>query len=182
MGQMGRGLGFSTGPADKLPPLELRRFAAPFEELRDASDAWLARRGHRPRVFLANMGAASDFAERSAYARNFFEAGGFEVLDMGGFVDAHAAVLVFTKSEARIAAVCSSDTIYRAVIPEVAPQLKNAGARTVVVAGDPAENLTTWRAAGVDRFIFRGCHVVESLGELLREEGVIELDEGIATT
>ncbi|MET0220385.1 MAG: methylmalonyl-CoA mutase subunit beta, partial [Tardiphaga sp.] len=45
----------------KFPPLEPIRLAAPFEALRDKSDHLLARRGARPRVFLANLGTPADF-------------------------------------------------------------------------------------------------------------------------
>src|SRR5512138_757279 len=42
---------------DPLPPM---RLAAPFEALRDKSDAILQKTGKRPKVFLANLGTAAD--------------------------------------------------------------------------------------------------------------------------
>ena len=63
------------------------------------------------------------------------------------------------------------------MVPEVAPQLKAAGARSVVLAGHPGRQRAAWRAAGVDRFIFIKCDVLETLRDLLREEGVLEADE-----
>ena len=61
-------------------------FASAFEELRDASDAFAARHGHkRPRVFLAGVGSIAErVIARKTYAMNFFEAGGFEVLANDG--------------------------------------------------------------------------------------------------
>jgi methylmalonyl-CoA mutase len=50
--------------------------------------------------------------------------------------------------------------------------LKAAGARTVVLAGNPGANEAAWRAAGVSRFIFIKCDVLGTLREMLREEGV----------
>jgi methylmalonyl-CoA mutase len=148
-------------------------FAEPFEELRDASDAWQATHGKRPRVFLANMGPAADHTTRATYSKNFFEAGGFEVIGNNGFRDAEAAVRAFAESGAGIAVICSSDKLYPDLVPQVAPKLKAAGARTVVLAGNPGANETNWRTAGVDRFIFIRCDVLATLRELHREEGVL---------
>src|SRR5262249_58013312 len=104
----------------------------PFEELRDAGDAYQAARGHRPRVFLANLGPVAHHGARSIYAKNFFEAGGFEVLGNDGFRDAAAAAKAFAASGANVAVICSSDKLYPDVVPELTPRLKAAGARSVV--------------------------------------------------
>ncbi len=63
---------------DALTPL---RLAEPFEKLRDKSDARLKASGARPKVFLANLGKASDFTARATFAKSFFEAGGIEAVD-----------------------------------------------------------------------------------------------------
>jgi methylmalonyl-CoA mutase len=59
------------------------------------------------------------------------------------------------------------------MVPQVAPKLKAAGVRSVVLAGNPGPNETAWRAAGVDRFIFIKCDVLATLRDMLREEGVL---------
>lgn len=56
---------------------------------------------------------------------------------------------------------------------QAAPKLKAAGARCVVLAGNPGANEAAWREAGVDRFIFIKCDVLGVLREMLREEGVL---------
>jgi methylmalonyl-CoA mutase len=172
IGQIAQALHFHTEPT-QVPPLPLHPFAKPFEDLRDASDAWLLAHGQRPRVFLANMGSVAHYNARATYAKNFFEAGGFEVLGNTGFRDAAAAAQAFAAGGARIAVICSSDKLYPEVVPQLAPQLKAAGARTVVLAGNPGANEAAWRAAGVDRFIFIKCDVLTTLRDLLREEGVL---------
>jgi methylmalonyl-CoA mutase len=63
---------------DALTPM---RLAAPFEKLRDLSDAWLKSNGSRPKVFLANLGTATDFTARATFAKSFFEAGGIEAVE-----------------------------------------------------------------------------------------------------
>jgi methylmalonyl-CoA mutase len=155
---------------DPLPP---RPCAAPFEALRDASDAHRARHGRRPVAFLANMGPLAHHTARATWSKNFLEAGGFEVLINNGFADADAAAKAFADSGARIAVICSSDRLYETVVAEVAPRLKEAGARTVILAGNPGEQEENHRAAGVDRFIFLKCDVLGTLRELLTEEGVL---------
>ncbi len=47
-----------------LPP---RRLAEPFERLRDAADAHLARTGKRPQVFLANLGELAAYSTRATW-------------------------------------------------------------------------------------------------------------------
>jgi methylmalonyl-CoA mutase len=171
LGQLATALGFHIEPT-VIAPLTPHPFAEPFEELRDASDAWQASHGRRPRVFLANMGPVAHHTARATYSKNFFEAGGFEVVGKG-FKDADAAARAFAASGATVAVICSSDKLYPEVVPQVAPKLKAAGARTVVLAGNPGANEAAWRAAGVDRFIFMKCDVLATLRDMLRAEGVL---------
>jgi methylmalonyl-CoA mutase len=173
LGQLAEALGFQQ-TSTRILPLEARGFAEPFEALRDAADAWQAGHERRPRVFLANMGPIAHHTARAAYSKNFFEAGGFEVITNDGFQDdAAAAAKAFAESGATIAVICSSDKLYPELVPSVARQLKAAGARSVVLAGNPAENEAAWREAGVDRFIFIKCDVLATLREMLQEEGVL---------
>jgi methylmalonyl-CoA mutase len=172
IGQLALALGFHAEPT-LLPPLTPHPFAEPFEELRDASDSWQAVHGRRPRVFLANLGPVAHHTARATYAKNFFEAGGFEVVGNDGFRDADAAARAFAQSGATIAVLCSSDKLYPEFVPQAAPKLKAAGARSVVLAGNPGTNEAAWRAAGVGRFIFIKCDVLATLREMLREEGVL---------
>ncbi len=69
--------------------------------------------------------------------------------------------------------ICSSDKLYPDVVPAAAEKLKTAGARSVVLAGNPGENEQPWHEAGVDRFIFLKCNVLETLRALLVEQGVV---------
>jgi methylmalonyl-CoA mutase len=170
VGQMVKFLAAGTDGV-RMNPLAARRYAQPFEELRDASDELLARKGVRPRVFLANMGSVAQHGARATWSRNFFEVGGFAVLTNDGFPDAQEAAEAFKVSGARIAVICSSDSLRDTVVAEVTPRLKEAGARTVILAGSPGRNEKAYREAGVDRFIFAGCDVLQTLEDLLRAEG-----------
>jgi methylmalonyl-CoA mutase len=179
IGQLAQALGFHRQTVE-IPPIELRAFAEPFEELRDAADAWQTSHGKRPTVFLANLGAPAHYTARAAYAKNFFAAGGFAVVASDGFRDAKSAAGAFAASGASVAVICSSDKLYPELVPEVAAKLKATGARSIVLAGNPGANEDAWRSAGVDRFIYIKCDVVATLREMLREEGVFAglKDEG----
>jgi len=172
IGQLAHALGFQVEPT-VISPLTPHPFAQPFEQLRAASDVWQRDHGQRPRVFLASMGPVAHHTARATYAKNFFEAGGFEVIGNNGFKDADSAARAFADSKATIAVICSSDKLYPEMVPQVASRLKSAGARSVVLAGNPGANEAAWRGCGVDRFIFIKCDVLATLRELLREEGVL---------
>ena len=178
LGPIAAAAGFRQQPSVHVTPLPFRNLAAPFEALRDASDAWLAEHGQRPRVFLANMGPVAHHTARATFSKNLFEAGGFEVVSNDGFDTPAEAAQAFGDSGANIAVICSSDKLYPEFVPEVASQLKAAAARQVVLAGFPGDNAESWQAAGVDRFIYMSCDVLAILRELLAAEGVIELDAG----
>jgi len=173
VGQLSTALYAKGSTATHVEPLAIHPYAAAYEELRDASDRYAEKSGKRPLVFLTNMGKPTDFIARSTYSLNFFQAGGFEAITNNGFADAASAAAAFAQSKAKIAVICSSDKKYETVVEETAKQLRAAGARTVILAGNPGANEAKYRAAGVNRFIFVRCDVLGTLQELLREEGVL---------
>ncbi|MCS7467016.1 methylmalonyl-CoA mutase subunit beta [Stieleria sp. ICT_E10.1] len=179
LGQIAAALGLGRGQSATIAAIEPHRLAEPFDQLRDACDAWQDAQGKRPRVFLANLGPVSHYSGRATWSSNFFAAGGFEVLDSGGFADADAAAEAFSQTDASIAVICSSDKLYADVVPTAAAKLKQAGASSVVLAGNPGDNEQAWKAAGVDRFIFMRCDVLETLRSLLTQVGVIEEGEPV---
>jgi len=138
---------------DALAPM---RLAAPFEALRDKSDAILKRTGSRPKIFLANLGSAADFTARATFAKSFFEAGGIEAVDSEGFANAAALAAAYQASGADLACLCSSDKAYAAHAVAAAGGLKAAGARYIYLAGRPGEQEAALRSAGVGDFIIAG--------------------------
>ena len=159
--------------AARATPLAVHPYAAAFEELRAASDLFADREGRRPKAFLANLGTPAEFIARSTYAANFLQSGGFEEVNNPGFADPEAAAEAFSRSGASIAVICSTDKRYEDQAEPTARALRAAGARTVVLAGNPGQNEARYRAAGVDRFIFIRCDVLGTLRDLLREEGAL---------
>jgi len=157
-----------------VTPLSAYPYAAVYEQLRDMVDAYARAHGDkRPKVFLVKLGTGGEFLDRSNYARDFFEAGGFEPVDNDGFTDAQAAAAAFAASQAEIAVICSTDARYATDVEQVAPKLMAAGARTLVLAGNPGSNEAKYRAAGVTHFIFIKCSALEILCSLLHQVGVL---------
>jgi methylmalonyl-CoA mutase len=158
-------------------PLAPHPYAEPFETIRDASEAFAIAHGSPPAVCLLAVGTPAELTARVNFAAGLFGAGGFLVREPPAVADARRAAEVFAEvrreSGAHVAVICAADALHPGLIPELAPMLHAAGARTVVVAGRPGENELAFRSAGVERFIFMGCDVVQALSELLQEEGAL---------
>ena len=150
------------GAVATAEPLPSIRLAEPFEALRDASDRMLAKTGIRPKVFLANLGKIADFTARAMFAKNFYEAGGIEAEGNDGFRDQAAMIAAYKSSGAKLACLCSSDSVYEKEAAIAAKALTAAGA-IVHLAGRPGENEARRRQAGVKAFIFTGCDVLSTL-------------------
>jgi len=135
------------------------RLAEPFERLRDRSDAYLAKHGTRPKVFLACLGRAADFNARASFAKSLFEAGGIEAVEGKG----DNLVKRFKESGARLACLCSSDKIYEREAADAAKALSQAGAVRVYLAGKPDANQAALEKAGVSTFLHPGCDTLEIL-------------------
>jgi methylmalonyl-CoA mutase len=161
-----------TEPA-QVVALVSHPFDEAFEELRNASDGFAVRHDHKPRVFIAGVGSIAEQIGRKTFAKDFFEAGGFEVLARETKYDVDSSAAEYARSGAKIAIICSTDKQYVTCVAQLAPKLKEAGARTVILAGNPGASEATYRAAGVDRFIFLKCDVLETLSSLLRDEGAL---------
>ena len=145
------------------PIMAGQRDAEPFEALRDAADAWAARHGARPGVFLAVLGDPAALAPRVNFARGVFEAGGYAVSTSAGGTEHDALVREFASSGARIACLCGSDASAAEHIAGLGAALHGTGAAAVIFAGRRVEGDVLPNAAAIDAFAFEGCDVVELL-------------------
>lgn len=152
----------------KFASLSPVRLAAPFEALRDKSDAKLKASGTRPRVFLANLGTAADFTARATFAKSFFEAGGIEAIDSEGFADPAKLAAAFKASAAELACLCSQDKVYAERAEAAARALQEAGCKHIYLAGRPGEAEAGLRAAGVSGFVFAGADALAALEDAYR--------------
>ncbi len=153
---------------DALTPI---RLAAPFEALRDASDAILKTSGSRPKVFLANLGTPADFTARATFAKSFFETGGIEAVETDGFSDPEKLAATFKEASASIACLCSSDKTYAGQAVVAAQALRAAGAKHIYLAGRPGDLEADLRNAGVSEFIFAGADALAILNAAHRLVG-----------
>lgn len=167
--------GQPTGGNAPARPLAVRRRAAGFEALRDASDRHQERAGYRPQVLLAKLGPLSEHIARATYAKNFFEAGGIESLDAVPVDAGSVAAVVSRNPSAKMAIICGTDARYADEAAAVATALKAAGIARVYLAGRPGEHEASYRAAGIDEFIFIGANV---LALLQGAHAFIEQDAG----
>jgi methylmalonyl-CoA mutase len=156
----------------KVRPLVLERVAAPFEALRDKADAFEAKTGARPRVFLASLGPLAVNATRSTWIKNFLAAGGIEGVGGESYLTSTDAGKGFTESGATVACLCSSDDVYGELGEATASLLKTAGAEHVCLAGRPKEQEAALKAAGVDMMLFAGMDAVAALTSLQKALGV----------
>ncbi|HSR76586.1 MAG TPA: methylmalonyl-CoA mutase subunit beta [Xanthobacteraceae bacterium] len=150
----------TAADGDVLPEV---RLAEPFEQLRDAADAYAEETGARPKVFLAGLGTASDFTARTTFAKNFFEAGGIEAVTNDGFSYTEDLVAAFKASGIRLACLCSSNDVYAKEAVAAATALAKAGASHIYLAGRGGELENALKAAGVGTFIYSGCDVLATL-------------------
>lgn len=149
----------ATGAPITVAALPQIRLAQEFERLRDAGDAFAAKFGARPKLFLAAVGTIAEFTARATFAKNFYEAGGIATIAGTGGTDVAAIAADFKRSGASLSAICATDALYAEHGAALARALKAAGAAVVHLAGRGGEQEAALRAAGVDGFIFIGCDV-----------------------
>jgi methylmalonyl-CoA mutase len=160
----------ASGPSPvSIAPLPLTRTAEPFELLRDRADAYRAKTGERPKVFLANLGPISAFTARATFAKNFFEAGGIEAVMTDGFSDDDKLRQAYIESKARLSCICSTDEIYEKHALDAAEVLRSAGSPLISLAGRPGEREAELTGAGITTFIYAGCDTLEVLSRALDE-------------
>jgi methylmalonyl-CoA mutase len=168
----------------EITPLTRVRWSQQFEALRDASDAYLAATGARPKVFLVNLGPVAVHTARATFAKNFFEAGGIEAITsergattgFDGPADAASDALA---SGAHLVCICSSDAVYAEQATSVASALRDAGLSPVYLAGNPGDRRDAETAAGVSEFVHVG---VDVLDVLLRAHEHIGTPTGAVTS
>ncbi|NEP84544.1 MAG: methylmalonyl-CoA mutase, partial [Okeania sp. SIO3B3] len=117
-------------------------------------EAFAARTGERPKVFLANMGPIPQHKARADFSTGFLQVGGFEIITNNGFDTPEAAAQAAIDSGAPIVVICSTDPTYPEYVPPITEKIKAAKPNTIVLlAGYPADQIDAHKASGVDDFI-----------------------------
>jgi methylmalonyl-CoA mutase len=163
-------------PTPKIEPVRIYRGAEIFEALRAAVEAYKAKTGARPKVFLANMGPISQHKARADFSIGFFEVGGFEMLTNDGFQTVEEAANAAVASEASVVVICSTDETYSQIVPPLTQTIKKARPETtVILTGYPKDHIEAFKEAGVDEFIHLRANLYEILVNLMKKIGVQDL-------
>ena len=140
--------------ATKVTPLCVFRLSEPFEALRQAARGYTEREGHPPQIFLANVGSIKQYKARADFTTGFFEVGGFEIVNEGGFETPKAAAKAAVASGAGAVVICSTDDNYSEIVAPLVDRVKAEKPEMVVIlAGYPQKQIDAYKAAGVDAFI-----------------------------
>jgi len=165
--------GAQPGPA--ITPICAQRGAVPFERLRETADAFTARTGQRPQVFLATMGPLAQHKGRADFATAFLGVGGFDAVYPAGFDSAEEAATAALASGAKAVVICSTDATYPELVPPLAQKLKQANPGLIVLlAGYPTDQVDAFKAAGVDDFIHVNANCQALLSTLQQKMGVAQ--------
>ena len=159
----------------QVPALPQGRMAESYEALRAASEAYKAKTGKAPAIFLATMGPLRQHKARADFTRGFFQAGGFDIIYPKGFESVDAAVKAAVESKAPVVVICSTDDTYPELVPPLAKALKQADPKLrVILAGAPAPEMAdAYKQAGLDDSISIKSNHYETLKNLLTFTGVI---------
>ncbi len=167
LGEIARTLRKGDEAEISVTPLCIHRGVEQFEYLRSQAEAYQAKTGHRPQVFLANMGPIPQHKPRADFSTDFFQTGGFQVLTNNGFASVDEAAQAALDSGAPAVVICSTDADYTEVVPPLAKKLKAAKPElTLILAGYPKDMIDTYSAAGVDEFIHVRANAQEILSNL----------------
>ncbi|QRG70139.1 methylmalonyl-CoA mutase family protein [Brevibacillus choshinensis] len=156
-------------------PLRRHRLAEPFETLRQRAVQYEAKTGHKPKVFLVNMGPVSKHKARADFAAEFFTVGGFEVLRSDPFASSDEAALAVIASKAPIAVICSDDGSYPEIVPALAQAIKRGNPEmTLLLAGLPdEEQFASYKNVGLDDCIHIRTNCYQVLRDLSERIGVM---------
>lgn len=154
------------GPTARQGGLPVRRWAEPFERLRDRAARNGKANGTPPRVFLATLGPLAEHNARASFCTNLFAAGGIEA-GSAGTVTADDVAEAFAASGARLACIVGSNDRYATEAVAVAAALAAAGPARLYLAGDPGDLRDALDAAGVAEYVVAGGDAVALLGRAL---------------
>ncbi|MCP5097643.1 MAG: hypothetical protein GY943_19010, partial [Chloroflexi bacterium] len=154
-------------------PITLYRPAADILQLRKTANEYAKTNGHPLKIFLANIGSLPQHKPRADFTTGFFEVGGFEMVSSDGFADVETAVSTTLAANSNAVAICGTDAAYPDFVPAFAQQLKAAKPTiTIILAGYPKAHIDTFKAAGVDFFIYLGANCYELNAQL--QQNIVE--------
>ena len=142
----------------------VNRHAAPFETLRDRSDAHLSATGSRPTVLLAPLGSLAEYTPRTTFTVNLLGAGGVVAVDPGPGADLASAA---RDTASPVAIVCGTDKRYADEAGDTVAVLRAAGVTRVLLAGTAKAVADLEGDRRPDGFLSLGIDAVAALTDIL---------------
>jgi methylmalonyl-CoA mutase len=150
---------------------KLVRYAAPFEALRDRSDAYLAGTGSRPRALLLPLGPLAEHNIRTTFAANLLASGGIEAVNPGTVDADGVAAAVADAGSPAVAVICGTDSRYGTEVSAVVEAAHGAGVSHVCLAGPQKAVAEADPEHRPDEFLTAKVNAVEALSHLLDRLG-----------
>jgi methylmalonyl-CoA mutase len=144
-----------------------------FDQLRLATEQYVAEGNKKPAVFLFNIGNLAMRKARAMFTTNFFGCAGYDILDNMGFNTVDEGITAALSSKAEVIVICSSDDEYASMGPEISTKLKKANKELIlVVAGYPKEILDILKQSGVDEYIHVRSNLLNTLESFHEKLGI----------
>lgn len=158
----------------KAEKLNIHRGAEPFEKIRRATEAYIAKTGHAPELFLANMGPIPQHKARADFATAFFNVAALATTANDGFKTVEEACKAALASGTKAMIICSTDDTYPEIVPTLAKAVKAAKAdMMIILAGYPKEYIESFKEAGVDEFLHVRANALDLLSKVQQHLEVI---------
>ncbi|WLR56416.1 methylmalonyl-CoA mutase family protein [Mesobacillus subterraneus] len=149
-------------------PLNLKRLAEPYEELRFRAMK-LEKKGVDPIVGLICLGELKKHKARADFISGLLSAGGIDA-ERSGEVDSSSAALEFiNSSQARQFIICGDQAAYNSIGPELALEITREHDVKLYLAGIPDEKQSEWKTSGIIEFLHIKSNAVQTLSAMLQE-------------
>ena len=155
--------------AKAIKPIQARRLSEDFERLRDNSDVWLKKKKRRPTGLIIRLGKPVDYNARVVFAQNYMAVGGIETqeIDMSNG-DVEKAI---NGQGIDFIIICSSDRVYEEILEVSVKSLRSMTQKMIVLASKPSKQLEPLKALGLDKFIYSGDKILDTLQDIAEEIG-----------
>ncbi|MFA7544125.1 MAG: methylmalonyl-CoA mutase family protein, partial [Candidatus Cloacimonadaceae bacterium] len=146
------------------------RGAQAFEKLRYQTDVY-SRDNKRPLVWMLTYGNLAMRKARAGFASSFFASAGYEIQDNLGFDSIEEGIEAAKTSQAEIVVLCSSDEEYEGNAQKAFEAL--SANQIVVLAGYPAAQMESLKAAGIQHFIHVKSNLLATLQGFQKALGIV---------
>lgn len=152
--------------------LSTDRLSEPLENLADRLAKKKDNSSGNDTVAVLPIRGGKGLNARVEFAADFFLAAGLAVRVMEKIDSPREAADLIKTTGAATAVICSEDAEYEELVARLVPAVKAEipGLR-LVLAGDPGKGEAEFRRRGVDGFIYRGAHLLDTMKTLGLETG-----------